>query len=92
MPNHAHAVVKPIQNHKLDEVLHSWKSYSAHEINKALGRQGEFWQREYYDHLVRSESELIRVVDYTIHNPEKAGLLDWPWVSRLETYKARAMS
>lgn len=92
MPNHVHTVVKPIRNHKLEEVLHSLKSYTAHEINKAIGRDGEFWQREYYDHLVRSESDLDRVVRYTILNPEKAGLQNWPWVSGMETLTSTAFS
>ncbi|PYS99266.1 MAG: hypothetical protein DMF63_11605 [Acidobacteria bacterium] len=90
MPNHVHSVVRPKQNHKLEDVLHSWKSYTAHEINKLLGRRGELWQREYYDHLVRSESDLERAMKYTIRNPASAGLQNWPWVSSLETYKSAA--
>ncbi|HEY0591617.1 MAG TPA: transposase [Thermoanaerobaculia bacterium] len=33
-PNHVHAVVTPLGDHELSRILHSWKSYSAHEIAK----------------------------------------------------------
>jgi REP element-mobilizing transposase RayT len=80
MPNHVHALFRLLAGHALAEVLHSWKSYSAHRANQLLGRTGEFWQREYYDHLVRSEEEFYRIVAYILENPEKAGLRDWRWV------------
>jgi REP element-mobilizing transposase RayT len=80
MPNHVHALFRLLADHALAEVLHSWKSYSAHRANQLLGRTGGFWQREYYDHLVRSEEEFYRIVAYILENPEKAGLRDWRWV------------
>jgi menaquinone-specific isochorismate synthase len=45
-----------------------------------LGRTGQFWQREYYDHLVRSEEEFHRIVGYIAENPAKVGLKNWKWV------------
>lgn len=58
----------------LASILHSWKSFTAHEINKLLGRSGTFWQRESYDHWVRDEDELERIVDYIAANPTKDNL------------------
>jgi hypothetical protein len=43
----------------LAEILHARKSFSATRANRLLRRSGEFWQREYYDHLVRSEKEFL---------------------------------
>jgi REP element-mobilizing transposase RayT len=80
MPNHVHTLFLLHADHALAGVLHSWKSYSAKEANRLLGRTGEFWQREYYDRLVRSEEEFYRIVNYILENPEKAGLRDWRWV------------
>jgi REP element-mobilizing transposase RayT len=67
-------------------VVHSWKSFSAKKINLLLGLKGEFWAREYYDHLVRDEADLMRVVQYVAENPIKAGLRNWHsiWISDLE--------
>lgn len=89
MPNHLHTVLQPLLNPKvgamwgLDSLLHSIKSYTAQESNKHLGRKGEFWQREYYDHLIRDERDWTRCVEYTLNNPVTAGLCEvpeaWPW-------------
>jgi menaquinone-specific isochorismate synthase len=80
MPNHIHVLFQTIGNGSLADILHSWKSYSAKAANKILGRNGEFWQREYHDHLVRNMAEFERVVRYVIENPCRAGLKNWPWV------------
>jgi len=81
MPNHAHVVFTAMGDHGLDDILHSWKSYSAHEANRILGRTGHFWQREYFDHLIRNEASFRKIVDYVQENPIKAGLRNWRWVS-----------
>lgn len=79
MPNHVHVVARIFPSHHLSQVLHSWKSFTAKAANKRLGTRGTFWQREYYDHLLRNETEFQRAVSYVIKNPEKAKLQNWPW-------------
>jgi REP element-mobilizing transposase RayT len=86
MPNHVHAVVWPMPGQTLSGILHSWKSFTAHEINKLLPeRMVPFWQSESYDHLVRDEDDLHRCCHYTLMNPVNAGLCaqpeDWRWSS-----------
>jgi REP element-mobilizing transposase RayT len=81
MPNHVHVLFSPLRGFTLSSILQSWKSYSAHQANRALQRSGVFWQREYFDHLVRSESHLLKFAKYIEQNPQKAGLHSWPWVS-----------
>jgi len=85
MPNHAHAVVTPFVEHSLSETLQSWKSYSAHEINRRLNRKGRVWQKESFDHLVRNEESFEKFVAYTEWNPVVAGLVahpvEWPFSS-----------
>jgi hypothetical protein len=61
--------------------MHSWKSFSAKVANKLLGREGEFWQDDYYDRLIRDSKDLARTVQHVRDNPLKAGLVDWPWVA-----------
>lgn len=80
MPNHAHVVFSPFGENRLEEILHSWKSFSALIANRLLTRRGNFWQREYFDHLVRSERSLLRIVHYVKENPRRAGLQNWRWV------------
>ena len=62
----------------LARIMHSMKSYTAHEANKILQRTGVFWQAESYDHWVRDDDELERIVDYIRANPVKAGLVERP--------------
>jgi REP element-mobilizing transposase RayT len=76
MPNHVHVLFKLAEGEDLGKVIHSWKSFSAHEINKALGQEGPVWQEEYYDRIVRGESHFARLLEYICENPAKAGLKD----------------
>ncbi len=80
MPNHVHVVFSPREGYRLQAILHSWKSFSAQAANRILGRNGAFWQREYFDHLIRNEASLWKIIRYVSENPRKAGLRDWPWV------------
>lgn len=80
MPNHVHVVFRPAPGYSLEKILHSWKSFTSKEANKILGKSGEFWQRESYDHLVRDTQDLERIVRYVIENPVKANLKNWRWV------------
>jgi len=88
MPNHLHIVITPLQNpqgeyYLLHRIMQSLKRHTARRSNEKLGRQGAFWQAESYDHVVRNEAELRRIVHYVVHNPVKAGLVsqweEWPW-------------
>jgi leucyl-tRNA synthetase len=76
MPNHVHVLFRMGEDEDLAKVVHSWKSFTAHEINKARGTNGPVWQDEYFDRIVRDESHLHRLVEYIERNPEKAGLKD----------------
>ena len=76
---------QPDQQSPLSRIMHSLKSYTAHEINKLLNRTGSVWQRESYDHWIRDEKELERIVHYVNGNPVEAKLSsrpeDWFWSS-----------
>ena len=80
MPNHVHVVVRLFPGQEIAKVVKAWKNFSAHAANHALGRKGRFWQREYYDRLIRNGDELGRAIRYIVENPAKAGLKNWPWV------------
>ncbi len=83
MPNHVHVLVEPLAGHKLEPILHSWKSFSANAANKILGRSGVFWMEEYYDHLVRDQEDFARQWHYVKDNPGKVELRNWPFVGSL---------
>jgi REP element-mobilizing transposase RayT len=85
MPNHVHVLYTPQAGWELSQIAHSWKSYTANACNKALGRKGEFWQREPFDRYIRDEKHFANAVRYIENNPVKAGLCekpeDWRWSS-----------
>jgi REP element-mobilizing transposase RayT len=85
MPNHVHVVFRTAPRGSLDKILHSWKSYTAKEANRILGRTGTFWEREWRDSLISDEKELAAACAYVLGNPAKAGLLEWKWVERFDT-------
>lgn len=81
MPNHVHAVVGPAPQWQLYRILHSWKSFTAHEIRRSHHCPRPFWQREYFDRIMRDEREFLRAIQYVENNPIAAGLSNWSWVS-----------
>jgi len=74
MPNHVHVIIQPMKNWTIEKITHSWKSYTAHEINKRLKLSGQFWMHESYDRIIRNETELYHLRKYILRNPQKARL------------------
>jgi leucyl-tRNA synthetase/REP element-mobilizing transposase RayT len=74
MPNHVHVLFSPLDGHELADILHSWKSFTSKQIGNQLGKDGRFWQPEYYDQLIRNERHFFKVVEYILENPVKARL------------------
>jgi REP element-mobilizing transposase RayT len=74
MPNHVHALLIQNATHPLEDLLHSWKSFSSRNINQLLRRSGTLWQRSYFDRLVRDEKHFRNCVRYIRRNPTKAHL------------------
>jgi REP element-mobilizing transposase RayT len=70
MPNHVHAVVSPLPGFELSGILHTWKSFSANKINVIAGRRGVLWQKESFDHIVRSPEQMERINAYIRDNPK----------------------
>jgi hypothetical protein len=56
--------------------MHSVKRFASRKCNDLLGKRGAFWQDESYDHCVRDEDELWRIIEYVELNPVKAKLAD----------------
>ena len=80
MPNHVHLLIQPRDGYSLSDILQGMKSFSAKEANRLLGREGEFWQRESYDHIVRDATDYSFQRRYVLSNPMNAGLVDWEFV------------
>jgi REP element-mobilizing transposase RayT len=72
MPNHVHGIIviggeTPCP---LPEIVRQMKTFSARRINKMRGTQGiPVWQRNYYEHIIRGESDLNSLREYIDNNP-----------------------
>ena len=66
-------------------ISHSIQSYTATMCNRVRGEKGAYWQTETFDHWIRDEAELTRVIRYVENNPVSAGFVDcpeaWRWSS-----------
>ena len=87
MPDHLHAVIEPLPREDgcipLPEIMHALKSFTAHQINRAVGRRGTLWLDEGFNRIIRSQEEYWDWYNYIWLNPWRAGLVDdphdWPW-------------
>ena len=88
MPNHVHILIEVFAGYSLSEILHSWKSFTAHEANKKLNRKGNFWSQEYFDRYIRDSKQFEATVKYIRNNSVKAGLVEsyqaWQWRGSIE--------
>jgi putative DNA methylase len=42
MPNHVHVLIEQVAGYPLGDIIHAWKSFTAKQANKQLGRTGIF--------------------------------------------------
>ena len=84
MPNHIHLLLRitgeralheaPLQDERTRSVLSKaigyLKANSSKEIHRF--RTGEIiWQRSYYDHIIRSETDYREIAEYIANNPAR---------------------
>jgi alanyl-tRNA synthetase/REP element-mobilizing transposase RayT len=95
MPDHVHILFQPwpkpaakddeLLFWSLAELMHSIKSFTAREINRAENSQGkQLWENEYHDRLMRSDHDVEEKFLYLCRNPWTENLVgsneDYPWV------------
>ncbi len=60
----------PLQRPTLGQIVAYYKYQAARTINHARNTAGcSVWQRNYYEHIVRNETELCRIREYIQNNP-----------------------
>ncbi|MGD8599358.1 MAG: transposase [Anaerolineae bacterium] len=63
------------KRHGLPEIVRGFKTFSARRINRLRRTPGlPVWQRNYYEHIVRSERALNAIRRYIAGNPDR-----WAW-------------
>ena len=74
MPNHVHFLFQ--QKQSLRKIMQHVKGGTAFFVNKAVSRQGELWERGYFDKAIRDERHFLLTYEYIKNNAVKANLKD----------------
>ncbi len=74
MPDHAHLVLEPSPTCDITKFVGQFKNLAQRALWQR-GVQGRFWQESFWDHFLRSDEEVERVVDYVLNNPVRKGLV-----------------
>ena len=80
MPNHVHTLVMPASKGALSGIVHSWKSFTANQVNRLLNTSGALWEDETFDHAVRDWDSLQNYRNYIRANPSSARLVEGKYV------------
>ena len=78
MPDHVHAVFQLGNKQTLSRLIQSFRRFTANQINARLVRTGLLWQADYYDHGIRRDESLNKIIRYCYENPVRKGLVRQP--------------
>jgi REP-associated tyrosine transposase len=83
LPDHFHLLLQPTGPSNFSQIMHSLKPNFTKAYKQIMGVSGsmKFWQKRFWDHLIRDEADFQRHLDYIHYNPVKHG-----WVSRPENW------
>jgi putative transposase len=77
MPDHLHLLFS--FHEKYTGTLQNWvsafKRFGIKEVNKKFGIRIK-WQRNFYEHVVRSDESLESIGNYILNNPVRKGMAD----------------
>ncbi len=77
MPDHLHALISFPKVESMQRVIRSWKHYLAKQYHIE-------WQRDFFEHRLRSDESHEEKADYIRQNPVRASLIAsadlWPYV------------
>jgi REP element-mobilizing transposase RayT len=82
MPDHLHATLVSKQSDSDPlSAMKRFKQRSAFYL--AQSQNPVRWQKDFYDHILRSDEDILRHVRYTLNNPVRAGIVEnwklWPY-------------
>lgn len=78
MPDHFHSIIyiideSTVTRQPLSEIVRAFKSFSARRVNTVRQTPGApVWQRNYFERVIRNETELWETILYIRENPRKA--------------------
>jgi REP element-mobilizing transposase RayT len=98
MPDHVHffcsfttEAVDSVRNN-LSSFMQQWKQWTSKRIIREIYSGSTkvispIWQKEFFDHLLRSEESYIQKWEYVRENPVRKNIVkkadDWPWLGEI---------
>jgi REP element-mobilizing transposase RayT len=81
MDDHVHVLVT-VMHIPIERLVHSWKSFTAHELQRLFRRTGGVWQPDEVRVPLVGEEALRHKAEYIVGNPWKRWpfLKHYPWV------------
>ena len=75
MPDHVHLLVGD------DNIVSFVRTFKGRLVPsaRAFSPKRKFWQRSFYDHIVRKSESLMNVAGYIFENPVRSGLVALPY-------------
>jgi len=89
LPDHFHILIHPGEQSNFSKIMHSLKSNFTCEFKKKykLSTPFTFWQKRFWDHVIRDESDLENHIHYIHYNPIKHG-----YVKEMSTWQYSSYS
>jgi REP element-mobilizing transposase RayT len=88
MPDHVHFFAAPVAGARaLEMFVGSWKQWTAKAVLFRIRETSPFWQRRFFDHVLRSRQSYAEKWEYVRQNPVRAGLVaapeEWPYAGHV---------
>jgi putative transposase len=93
LPDHFHIIIQPTGGSNFSQIMHSLKPNFTKAYKTRIDRIDplKFWQKRFWDHVIRDEHDLENHIHYIHYNPVKHGWVtdpcDWPESSYQEWEK-----
>ncbi|MCX6037992.1 MAG: transposase [Chloroflexi bacterium] len=82
LPDHFHMIIQPTGESNFSQIMHSLKPNFTKAYKKAIGISSsqnlKFWQKRFWDHVIRDDRDLENHLHYIHYNPVKHGLITDP--------------
>ena len=93
LPDHFHILIRPSGQSNFSQIMHSLKSNFTYQYKQRMNITGSVnvWQKRFWDHIIRDETDLENHIHYIHFNPIKHGYVnninDWQQSSVIEWVK-----
>lgn len=82
LSDHFHLIIQPSANSNFSNIMHSLKTNFTREYKKQIGLSSsqsmKFWQKRFWDHVIRDDRDFENHLHYIHFNPVKHGCVKDP--------------